>query len=266
MRALAAMPAAVALVAAIFVVPAQAGLTKAQLDGVFVKLPADATLPLALGFRDENGRATTLRAAMAGKPAVVIFSDYTCSNICGPVLAFAAGGLAKSALTPGRDFRLISIGLDPKDSLADARAMKRTRIGSDGALAAATAMLSGGEDAIDAATRAAGYHYSYDKAAGQFAHPAVALVVTAQGRIARVLSGLGLDGQDLRLALVEAGQGRVGTVADRIRVLCYAYDPATGVYSAAIGRVMTAMAIATLAALGAFIVLLSLRGRRRAKA
>ena len=93
-------------------------------------------------------------------------------------------------------------------------------------------MLTGKADAIRAETVAAGYHYVYDKSVDQFAHPAVAYVVTAKGRISRVLSGLGLDANDLRLALVDAGKGRVGTFADRIRLLCYCFDPATGIYSA----------------------------------
>lgn len=257
---------AAALALFVAAMPAYAGLSKAQLDDVFVKPPASATLPLDLPFRDETGLATTLRAALGGKPATVIFTDYTCSNICGPVLAFAAGGLGKSGLTPGRDFHLVAIGLDAKDTLAEARAIKRSRLGDDAALFAATIMLTGTNDIIRATTRAVGYRYAYDAVADQFAHPAVAFVVAADGRVARVLSGLGLSGQDLRLALVEAGHGRVGTIADQLRVLCYGYDPAAGIYSAAIGRIMTVMALATVAAIVAFIALLTVRSRRRARA
>jgi protein SCO1/2 len=242
---------------------AHAGLSKAQLDNVRVDAKPGTRLPLSLAFTDEHGNATTLDKAMAGKPSLVIFTDFTCQNICGPVLAFVAGGLEKSGLTPDEDFRVVSIGLDPKDTLAQARAMKQSRIG-DGPLSCATVMLTGSDDVVRAATQAAGYHYVYDQEADQFAHPAVAFVVTGDGHIARELSGLGLSGADLRLALVEAGQGKVGTLADQIRLLCYCFDPATGIYSASIGRIMTVLCFATVILLAGFIALLARKARRRA--
>ena len=82
----------------------------------------------------------------------------------------------------------------------------------------------------------------------QFAHPAAAYVITPAGRIARVLSGLGLDGNDLRLALVDAGEGRIGTFIDHIRLLCYGFDPAQGIYTASIERWLMALAAATVIA------------------
>lgn len=141
--------------------------------------------------------------------------------------------------------------------------MKASHIGTDTALARNTVMLTGKADAIGAVTAAAGYHYVYDKSVDQFAHPAVAYVVTAQGRISRVLSGLGLDAGDLRLALVDAGQGRVGTFADRIRLLCYCFDPAIGVYSAVISRVMLGAGIVTVIVMAGCISLLTFHVRRR---
>jgi len=242
---------------------AQASFSQTQLESVFVDAKPNAQLPLAQRFVDEKGLPLTLSEALDNRPAVVVFADYTCTTLCGPILAFAAGGLEKTGLVPGRDFRLLVIGIDSKDSLADARAMKASHVGNDTAVAKATVMLTGTADAIQAETAAAGYHYAYDKAADQFAHPAVAYVVTAQGRISRVLSGLGLDAADLRLALVDAGQGRVGTIADRIRLLCYCFDPATGLYSVAISQIMLAAGILTVIAMMGGIALLSFGVKRR---
>jgi protein SCO1 len=242
---------------------AQAEFSQSELEDVYAYPKPDAQLPLDQDFTDDLGRARTLAAALDGKPAVVVFSDYTCTTLCGPVLAFAAGGLEKSGLTPGRDFHLIVIGLDPKDSLETARAMKASHIGIGTPLANAVVMLTGKADAITAETTAAGYHYIYDKEADQFAHPAAAYVVTAQGRVSRVLSSLGLHANDLRLALTEAGEGRVGTLADRIRLLCYCFDPATGIYSAAISRFMLAAGMITVLAMAGTITLLTIRMRRR---
>jgi protein SCO1/2 len=142
--------------------------------------------------------------------------------------------------------------------------MKASHVGNDTPVAKATVMLTGSADAVGMETAAAGYHYAYDKAADQFAHPAVAYVVTAQGRISRVLSGMGLNAADLRLALVDAGQGRVGTIADRIRLLCYCFDPATGIYSVAISQIMLAAGILTLIIMAGGISFLALNVKRRA--
>lgn len=242
-----------------------AGFTQAQLGAVYADAKPNAQLPLGQGFVDETGKRTTLRAAIGNRPAVVVFADYTCTTLCGPILAFAAAGLEKTGLAAGRDFRLIVVGIDPKDTLADARAMKASHVGAKTPLAVSTVMLTGTAEAIRAATTAAGYHYVYDKSADQFAHPAVAYVVTAQGRVSRVLSGLGLDAADLRLALVDAGQGHLGTIADRIRLLCYCFDPETGTYSAAISRVMLAAGILTVIAMIGSISLLTFGIKRRAQ-
>jgi len=245
-------------------VAARAGFSKVELAAVYVNAKPNAPLPFAASFVDLDGRKRTLGEAIGARPAVVVFADYTCTTLCGPILAFAAGALEKSGLAPGRDFHLVVIGIDPKDSLADALAMERSHIGTDNPVVKATVMLTGKADAIHAVTTAAGYHYAYDKAADQFAHPAVAYVVTAQGRISRVLSGLGLNATDLRLALVDAGQGRVGTIADRIRLLCYCFDPATGIYSAAISRIMLGAGIVTVIAMAGGISFLAFAVKRRA--
>jgi protein SCO1/2 len=194
---------------------------------------------------------------------VVVFADYTCTNLCGPILAFAAAGLADTGLVPGRDFHLVVIGLNPKDGPDQARAMKASRLGDDQApLAAAAVMLIGQPDAIAAATQAAGYHYAYDAEHDQFAHPAAAYVVTREGRIARVLSGLGLDGRDLRLALIDAGQGRVGSFIDRITLRCFGFDAVRGIYTASISRLLAIGGAATILAFIAGISLMEFGLRR----
>ncbi len=266
-RAVAIRAAGLALGACILLeaaAAAQAGIAQAALDGAYADPKSGAQLPLSQPFHDDADKPRTLGQAIGDRPAVVVFADYTCATLCGPILAFVAAGLEQSGLTPGRDFHLIVIGIDAKDTIADARAMKASHVGQSTPLAAATIMLVGGADAVSAATAAAGYHAVYDAAADQFAHPAVAYVVTAQGRLSRTLSPLGLDAADLRLALVDAGQGRVGTVADHIRLLCYGFDPATGIYSVMISRIMLGAGIVTVAMLAAFVLMLALAARRRA--
>jgi protein SCO1/2 len=123
--------------------------------------------------------------------------------------------------------------------------MKVSRIGSDTPLAKESTFLLGNASALDAATKAAGYHYAYDASHDQFAHPAAAYVIAKDGRIVRVLSGLGLTGDGLRLALVDAGSGRVGTLLDQVRLHCFGFDPARGIYTASIAKILMVAGCAT---------------------
>ena len=258
-------PAAVSLLVAVLgATPASAALNGHQLDDISAAPAAGAAFPPDLAFTDDHGHAQTFRAALHDKPGVVIFADYTCHTLCGPILDFAAHGLATSGLKPGKDYRVIVIGLDPRDSLDSAQAMRTAHFPAADPTAAATEFLTGTAATIADATAAVGYRYRYDSEHDQFAHPAAVYITDRQGRVSRVLSGLGLSGADMRLALVDAGGGTVGTFSDRIRLLCYGYDPARGIYTE---RITTALEIAagvTLLVLAAGIFLMQALMRRRA--
>jgi protein SCO1 len=257
-------PAALLVTLLALAAPARAGVTTTDLKSVSAEPRPGAALPLDLAFVDETGAARTLRDALGGAPAVLVFADYTCRTLCGPILDFAAMALRQSGLRPGSDFRLIVIGLDPKDGPDVARALRADRIGADDPLARAAVVLTGPAPAIGAATEALGYRYTYDAAHDQYAHPAAAYVLDARGQVARVLSGLGLSGSDMRLALVAAGQGQVGTLGDRIRLLCYGYDPVRGIYTERITLMLEIAAAITIAGLGGSILLMNAAARRRA--
>ena len=230
MRTLAAFMFAIALIASSRAEPATAALSSAVLGDVSVQAKTNAPLPLSLAFIDETGAPRTLGEALGGRPSLLLFQDYTC--------------------------RVVVVGLDPKDGVAGARAMRSSHIEAGSAAGVAAIMLTGNDAAIHAVTAAVGYNYVYDPEHDQFAHPAAAYVITPAGRIARVLSGLGLDGNDLRLALVDAGEGRIGTFIDHIRLLCYGFDPAQGIYTASIERWLMALAAATVIALAAWLIFL----------
>lgn len=242
---------------------ARANFSRATLDAIAASPQPNAQLPRDAKFTDERGKPRTLGAAIGGTPAVIVFADYTCRTLCGPILAFAAGALDKTGLAPGRDYHLVVVGIDPKDAPAVAASFAASRIGRGTPLAAATTLLTGHDDAIGAVTKAAGYRFSYDAAHDQYAHPAAAYVVTAQGRVSRVLTSLGLNGPDLRLALVEAGKGRIGGIADEIHLLCYGFDPARGIYTASITRILNIAGAATATLLAGGIGLMLVAKRRR---
>ncbi|MGN6746981.1 MAG: SCO family protein [Xanthobacteraceae bacterium] len=245
------------------VIPAQAHFTASQLAEISAAPPTDAGLPLGLTFRDDSGRTTTIATALADRPAVLIFADYTCRTLCGPILAFAVSGLAKTGLRPGADYRLLVIGINPHDGSDSAHAMRAAHIDSASPINRGAVLLSGDETAIKAAATAVGLNYAYDPEHDQYAHPAAAYIVDANGRVRHLLSPLGLDGSDLRLALVDAGRGAVGNLADQIHLLCYGYDPVKGIYTERITTLLGYAAAGTLVIVAGGIFTMIMRSRRR---
>ena len=252
------------LIAAAFAAsaPVKAGIVGAEVGKVEAAPAPNAALPLDLRFVDETGRVLTLRDAISRLPSILVFADYTCRTLCGPTLEFAAAGLAKTGLRPGVDYRLVVIGIDPKDKPAAAQAMRAEHIDSGSEINRAAVFLTGDDAAIRAVTQAAGLHYYYDAEHDQYAHPAAVYVVGAEGRVRRVLSPLGLDGANLRLAIVDAGHGAVGTMADRVHLLCYGYDPVKGIYTERITRMLSIAAGVTLVVLLGGISMMARRERR----
>jgi protein SCO1/2 len=240
--------------------PLAAKLDPATIDEARVAPPADARVPITLAMTGDGGERRPLAEALGGRPALLIFADYTCRSLCGSILALAAVGLDQTHLVPGRDFRVVVIGLDPKDSVEDARAMKRNQIG-EGALAAATTFLVPNSDELKQLADAVGYRFVYDTETDQFAHPAAVFVVTPDGRVAGTLSALGLDPMDLRLALVGASEGRIGSFVDHLQLLCYGYDPVAGIYTLTIRKWLALASLLTVIALAGGISLLLINRR-----
>jgi protein SCO1/2 len=252
-----ARPLALAIVAVLCAaVPGRAAIVQRDLDRVGVTPPPHAALPLDLPVQGEDGASKPLRSWLGTTPDVLVLADYTCKTLCGPMISITSDALRKSGLRPGKDFRLIVIGLDPKDTAADAVRMKQAQVGSAGELSAASYFLRGNAETIGTLTGALGFASVYDRDRDQFAHPAAAFVIAPDGRLARALPGLAIEPASIRLAIVDAGKGKVGTLTDHIRLLCYGYDPASGTYSLAIGRLLAASGGATIAALMLLIGLL----------
>ena len=245
-------------------VPASSNFTAAQLASISASPPPDAVLPLNLVFHDENNRPTALKSAIGGVPALVVFADYTCRTLCGPIVEFIAAGLGKNGLRPGPDYRLVVIGINPRDGIETARAMRANHIDPGNPVGQAAIFLSGTEANIHATTAAVGLHYAYDAEHDQYAHPAAAYVVDSDGHVRRVLSPLGLDGGDLRLAIIDAGRGAVGTFADQLHLLCYGYDPAKGIYTERITAMLGYAAGTTLVVVLASVLAMIAHERRRA--
>jgi len=238
-------------------VAATAALTPAALNSAGVSLPANAVLPLNLVANDLSGQPRSVASAFAGRPGFAIFADYTCKTLCGPALVLLTAGLAQSGLTPG-SWRLVVIGLDPKDSAADARRMLLAQVPQN--LRAETVFLLPDATTVAAATKALGFHYVYDKSVDQFAHPEVAYAIAADGRVLRVLSPLALTASDLGAALSGPPQAPESFYG-KFRVLCYRFGLLTGIYDVPVQIALKLAAILTLALMALGLVIL-IRSKR----
>ena|ERR1043165_1333354 len=248
----------VALVASTVVSAARPLPTDYRAAGI--SLPEDAGVPPSVTMIDEAGRARALGALIA-QPTVLVFADFTCRTLCGPAVAFVAAALEQSGLRPTEQFRLLVVGLDPKDRPADADEMRRSHLG-DSPISGATIFLTADQRTIETIASALGYRYRYDAETDQYLHPAAAFVLRADGKVSRVLTAIGLSAEDMRLALVEASEGRAGTLGDQVRLLCSAFDPAHGTYNVVISRVLAGSAIVTIGFLAGGIGWLALATRR----
>ncbi len=242
--------------------PAHAGLTEAQIGAVELDPAPHAQVPLDLPFHDVAGGAITLRAAMAGRPTLLMAVDYACKTLCGPALSIVSTALEGGGLKPGADFRLILFGLDPQASPADARRFVDGQV-RDAALRDATTVLTGDAGSIDTLTEAIGYRYAPDPENGAFAHPASFVTLTPKGEVSRALSSLGAEPRDVRFALIEAGKGEIGGAADRLSLLCYGFDAVHGIYTSRIRAILTGAGLVTIAILGGALALLTAHARRK---
>jgi protein SCO1/2 len=225
----------------------------------------DQPIPLDVTFRDESGRSVRIGDYFGKRPVVLVFAYYDCPMLCTVVINGLASALNVLSLTPGKDFEIVTVSFNPADTPASATAKKAAyleRYKRDGA-AASWHFLSGDQPSIDRLTKAAGFRYVWDAATKQFAHPSGIMVLTADGRLARYLFGIEYGPRDLRYAIVEASEGRIGNVADALLLYCYHYDPMTGRYGLVVMRALRLAAVTTVLALGTFIVVMVRRENTR---
>ncbi len=226
----------------------------------------DAALPLDLEFRDEEGRAVRLGHYFRDRPVLLSFVYHSCPMLCSYVLYGQVRALRAMAFTPGDEFEAVTVSFDPSDTPAMARDARHKYLQAYGREGATWHFLTGDQNAIDRLTEAAGFRYARDEETGQFAHAAAAMIATPDGRLARYLYGVEYSARDLRLALVEASQGQIGSPVDQVLLYCFHYDPLTGRYGVVIMNVLRVAGAATVAALVLGMVLMSRAYRRGGRA
>jgi protein SCO1/2 len=222
------------------------------------------TIPLDLPFRDESGRQVTLRQYFGQKPVVLALVYYECPMLCTMTLNGMLGVFKVISPDIGRDFEVVTVSFNPRETPQLAAAKRNNYLkqykrpgGAEG-----WHFLTGDEASIDALTKACGFRYYYDAKNDQYAHAAGIMVLTPQGQLSRYFYGLEYSPRDVQLGLAEASNGKVGTLADKILLFCYHYDPTTGKYGFAVIRAIRIGGILVLVSLGTFIFIALRRERR----
>jgi protein SCO1/2 len=223
------------------------------------------SVPLDVTFRDEAGRPVTLRSLFRGRAVVLSLVYYECPMLCTLTLNGLGSALSVLTFDVGRDFDVITVSFEPKETPALAAAKKKAYLARYRRPGAEEGwhFLTGDAPAIAALTSAVGFRYAWDAETRQYAHPAGLVVLTPDGRIARYMYGVEYAPRDLRLALVEASQRRIGNPVDTVLLYCYRYDPTRGRYAASVLRLVRLGGVLTVLGLAAF-VLSSLRRERSA--
>lgn len=247
--------------------PARATVQPDPLKAAQFDQRLDARIPLALGFRDESGQAVPLARYFGRTPVVLSLVYFDCPNLCTYVLNGQVKSFLALPYALGADFSALSISIDPHETPSLARAKKATylkRYAHPGS-GAGWHFLTGDEATIRRLADAVGFHYAYDRESRQYAHPSGIVVLTPDGQVSRYLYGIEYDPIQLKLALMDASRGRIGTPIDQVLLRCYHYDPKAGRYSLVVINVLQGAGIATALLLAGLIgSMLVLERRRRA--
>jgi protein SCO1/2 len=221
-------------------------------------------LPLDAKFLDESGQSVTLGDYFHGKPVMLAFVYYQCPMLCPLIMNGISSALKVVPFTAGDEFEVVLISFDPRDTPAAAFAKKKAHLQHWNAQDTANGwhFLTGQEADIRRVTSAAGFNYRWDEDTQQFAHVSGVLVATPDGRLSRYFYGVEYSPKDLRLALVDSGQGQLGSAVDELLLYCFHYDPASGKYGAAFMNIMRLGGVVTVGLIAGFIVLMRRRDSR----
>jgi protein SCO1/2 len=236
----------------------------AALQNVGFEPPLNGPLPLDLGFRDEAGREVRLRDYFDRKPVLLALVYYGCPMLCNQVEQGVVGSLKMLTFNAGRDFDVVFLSFDPRETPDMAAQKKETALSHYGRreTAAGWHFLTGSKESIDVVAKAANFRYSFDAHTGIFAHASGIMLLTPAGRISRYFYGVEYPSRDVRLGLVDASAGKIGTPIDHLLLYCFEYDPSTARYSATILRIVRLGGLLTILTIVAGILIFRRRDAR----
>jgi len=237
------------------------------LKGVGFRPELNAQMPLDASFKDETGKDVRLGDYLhAQKPVLLAFVYYGCPMMCTQLEQGVVGSLRMLSFNPGRDYEVVFVSFDDRDTPEMAAAKKTTAMNKFRRPETSTGwhFLSGSKESIASATNAANFHFNYDIKSNLFAHASGLILLTPDGRISRYFYGVEFPARDVRLGLVDASAGKIGSPVDHVLLYCFQYDPSTAHYSATILGIVRLGGIVTIATM--IVVFLIFRRRERAAA
>ena len=237
------------------------------LQGVGFRPELNAQMPLDTSFKDETGKDVRLGDYLhTQKPVLLAFVYYGCPMMCTQLEQGVVGSLRMLSFNPGRDYEVVFVSFDNRDTPEMAAAKKATAMNKFRRPETSTGwhFLSGSKESIAAVTNAANFHFNYDAKSNLFAHASGLILLTSDGRISRYFYGVEFPALDIRLGLVDASAGKIGSPVDRGLLFCFQYDPSTAHYSATILRIVRLGGILTIATM--IVALMIFRRRERAAA
>jgi protein SCO1/2 len=261
--------AVVAGLVALATVPGQAQRAEPlpeDLEGVQIEERHGAQLPLDLTFANENGERVELgRYFDEAKPVILVFAYYRCPMLCTYVLNGMIDALRELEWIPGQELEVVVVSIDAREGPELAREKKENYLSYYQRPSAREGfhLLTGEEEEIRELADAAGFHFRYVPEQDQFAHGAAIMIVTPEGKISQVLKGVQFEPQTLRLALIDASGGSIGSVMDRAILYCFQYDAEAGRYTPAVRQLVKIGAVLTMGVLGAFLLIMWRRDSRR---
>jgi protein SCO1/2 len=228
------------------------------LQHVGIEQQLNEQIPPGLTFLDETGKTVRLGDYFGKKPLILSLVYYQCPMLCSEVLNGLGSALRVVKFDVGKDFDVLTVSFNPKETPEIAAAKKADLLKHYGRAGAAQGwhFLTGSQDSIAALTQAAGFQYEYDSKTGQYAHATAIMVLTPEGKIAQYYYGVEYAPKDLRLGLVQASQHKIGNLVDEVLLYCYHYNPDTGKYGAIISRILKLAAGATILVVGTFLIVM----------
>jgi protein SCO1/2 len=237
-----------------------------EVEDVGVDEQRGAEIPLDLAFVDSRRGEVKLGDFFDGNRPVILTLNYSnCPMLCSLQLNGFVDGLAGMKWNLGENFQMVTVSIDPKEPPERAQLTKQKylkRYARPG-VADGWHFLTGEEKNIRRLADSVGFRYSYVKDTGEYAHAAVTMILTPDGRVSRYLYGVEYDPQTIRLSLVEAAEGKIGSAMDQILLFCFHYDETKGRYGPAAEAVMRIAGIVTVLGLGCMVLVFWRRGKAR---
>lgn len=206
-------------------------------------------------WKTSEGKDIILNELFNKKPVILVPVYFKCPMLCQLILKGLANGLNKIDFLADNNFDLIVFSINPDESLENAAGSKKEflKLYTESRHAQGVNFLTGSQTAIQTLTKSVGFKYEKDPVSGEFVHSSILVFLSPEGKIMRYMSGIEFDARSMKLGLIEAANGKVGSFWDQILLICYHYNPAKGKYSMAVDRILQVTGIMTALSLFGFI-------------